>query len=141
MSDNFLNKKMKYVKAYIIFGVILIAANFGLSFLNVDIGDFWPIMLTTWGAVFIVMGIARFLLYRNKSVLKSYKIAETDERNELLRGKAGYVTFVFSIIALAICSVIFISMDLTIPALVTLILLLVQYALFSILVWHYSKKL
>ena len=141
MSDNFLNKKMKYVKAYIIFGVILIAANFGLSFLNVDIGDFWPIMLTTWGAVFIVMGIARFLLYRNKSVLKSYKIAETDERNELLRGKAGYVTFVFSIIALAICSVIFISMDLTIPALVTLILLLIQYALFSILVWYYSKKL
>ena len=141
MSDNFLNKKMKYVKAYIIFGVILIAANFGLSFLNVDIGDFWPIMLTTWGAVFIVMGIARFFLYRNKSVLKFYKIAETDERNELLRGKAGYVTFVFSIIALAICSVIFVSMDLTIPALVTLMLLLVQYALFSILVWYYSKKL
>ena len=141
MSDNFLNKKMKYVKAYIIFGVILIAANFGLSFLNVDIGDFWPIMLTTWGAVFIVMGIARFLLYRNKSVLKFYKIAETDERNELLRGKAGYLTFVFSIIALAICSVIFVSMDLTIPALVTLMLLLPQYALFSILVWYYSKKL
>ena len=141
MSDNFLNKKMKYVKAYIIFGVILIAANFALSFLNVDIGDFWSIMLTTWGAVFIVMGIARFFLYRNKSVLKFYKIAETDERNELLRGKAGYVTFVFSIIALAICSVIFVSMDLTIPALVTLILLLVQYALFSILVWYYSKKL
>jgi len=141
MSDNFLNKKMKYVKAYIIFGVILIATNFGLSFLNVGIGDFWSIMLTTWGAVFIVMGIARFLLYRNKSVLKFYKIAETDERNELLRGKAGYLTFVFSIIALAICSVIFVSMDLTIPALVTLILLLVQYALFSILVWYYSKKL
>lgn len=141
MSDNFLNKKMKYVKAYIIFGVILIAANFALSFLNVDIDDFWSIMLTTWGAVFIVMGIARFLLYRNKSVLKFYKIAETDERNELLRGKAGYVTFVFSIIALAICSVIFVSMDLTIPALVTLILLLIQYALFSILVWYYSKKL
>lgn len=141
MSDNFLNKKMKYVKAYIILGVILIAANFVLSFLNVDIGDFWPIMLTTWGAVFIVMGIARFLLYRNKSVLKFYKIAETDERNGLLRGKAGYLTFVFSIIALAICSVIFVSMDLTIPALVTLMLLLLQYALFSILVWYYSKKL
>lgn len=141
MSNEFYKKKMRYVKAYIIFGVILIILNLILDLSNVNIGDFWSIMLTTWGAIFIVMGIARFLLYRNKAILKQYKIAETDERNEILRGKAAYMAFVFSTIALAICCVVFVSLNLVIPTIIVLIILLAQYIVFSILVWHFGKKL
>lgn len=142
MNDNkFLDKKMKFVKFYIILGIILLLINFCLVFFNVRIGDFWSIMLDTWGAIFIVMGIVRVLMYRNKSILKFYKIQETDERSEMLRGKAEYLTFVFSTLGLAICGVIFAAMDLIIPFTIILILLFAQYILFFVLMWYYSKKL
>lgn len=141
MSNDFLDKKMKWVKIYIIFGILLILVNFCFDLLNVDIGEFWQIMLSTWGIIFVVMGIVRFLLYQNDSVLKKYKIAESDERYELLRGKAGYLTFILSTITLAICSVIFISIDLLIPGFVVLDILFMQYIVFLVLVWYYSKKL
>lgn len=142
MNDNkFLDKKMKFVKFYIIFGIILLLINFCLVFFNVRIGDFWSIMLDTWGAIFIVMGIVRALMYRNKSILKFYKTQETDERSEMLRGKAGYLTFVFSTLGLAICGVIFAAMDLIIPFTIILILLFAQYILFFVLMWYYSQKL
>lgn len=139
--DKFLDKKMKFVKAYIIFGIILLLINFCLIFFNVGIGDFWSIMISTWAAIFIVMGIVKALMYKNKAILKIYKIQETDERSEMLRGKAGYLTFVFSTVALAICAVIFTAMDLIIPLIIILALLFGQYILFCILMWYYSKKL
>lgn len=140
-NDKFLNKKMKAVKIQIAIGVTLILLNLLISFLKINIGEFWPIMLDTWGLIFVVMGVARFLMYRNDSILKYYKIAECDERNDMLRGKAGYVTFAVSIILLAIVSVIFVSMDLMAPAIITLAILFAQYILFLILMWYYSKKL
>lgn len=139
--DKYLDKKVKYIKLYIILGIILILINFYFISFNINIGDFKSIMLNTLGAIFVVMGISKALLYKNKVILNFYKIQETDERNELLRGKAGYLTFVFSSMGLAICSIIFSAMDLMIPFIVILTLLFVQFILFFSLVWYYSKKL
>lgn len=139
--DEFLDKKIKFIKVYIILGILLLLIGIYLNVFSITIGDFWLIMINTWGAVFIVMGIVRALMYKNKAILKFYKIHETDERSELLRGKAGYLTFVFSTVGLAICGVIFAAMGLIIPFTIILILLFAQYILFFILMWNYSKKL
>lgn len=140
-NEKFLEKKMRFVKGYVVFGFLLIAINLALSYSGIKIGDFWFSIINIWGVIFIAMGIVRYFLYRNQSILKFYRVHETDERSEMLRGKAGYLTFVFSSIALAICSVIFVSFDLIWPSIAVLAILFVQFILFYMLMWHYSRAL
>lgn len=141
MSDKFLEKKMKYVKLLLTIGIILIVLNILLSYLSIQIPEFWQIMLNCWGAIFLVMGIARYCLYKNKNTLKYYKITETDERNNIIMGKAGYLSFVVSIIGLAALSVVLVYLDHILPVYLTLSLLLIEYLVFIVLSWHYNKTL
>ncbi len=140
-NEKFLEKKMRFAKGYIVFGFLLIVINLALSYWAIKIKDFWFSMIGIWGVIFIAMGIVRYFLYKNQSILKLYRVHENDERSEMLRGKAGYLTFVFSSIALAICSVIFVSFNLIWPSIVVLAILFVQFIVFYMLMWHYSRKL
>ena len=138
--EEFLNYKLKYIKPMIIIGVCFIILNFLLPIFNIKISQFASSMLSIWGLILIVMGVAKYCMFKNESIAKYYKINENDERNTIIRGRASYLTFVFSTLALAFLTILFIALDYKIVYMLTAGLLAVQYVLFFVLIKYYGKK-
>ena len=67
-------------------------------------------MASTFGAVFLVMGIARVVQYKrllnDPEEMRRREIVETDERNVMLWTKARSLAFVIYIIALGIAVIV-----------------------------------
>ena len=74
-------------------------------------------MASTFGAVFLVMGIARVVQYRrllnDPEEMRRREIIETDERNVMLWTKARSLAFVVYIIALGIAVIALQLMEMT----------------------------
>lgn len=144
MTEQYVKNKIKYLKIFIILGLLLLIVSNILPLLNNTFteNDFWTSMLSCWGAIFLVSGLVRwYMIKRNPVWVETNQIAEYDERNSIIRGRAAYLTFVISIIFLALMSTIFIYLDYLIPLYLTLSLMFGQYIIFIILIWYYGKKL
>ncbi len=74
-------------------------------------------MASTFGAVFLVMGIARVVQYKrllnDPEEMRRREIVETDERNVMLWTKARSLAFVIYIIALGIAVIVLQLMEMT----------------------------
>lgn len=74
-------------------------------------------MASTFGAVFLVMGIARVVQYKrllnDPEEMRRREIIETDERNVMLWTKARSLTFVVYIIALGIAVIVLQLMEMS----------------------------
>ena len=74
-------------------------------------------MASTFGAVFLVMGIARVVQYKrllnDPEEMRRREIIETDERNVMLWTKARSLAFVVYIIALGIAVIVLQLMEMT----------------------------
>ena len=74
-------------------------------------------MASTFGAVFLVMGIARVVQYKrllnDPEEMRRREIIETDERNVMLWTKARSLAFVIYIIALGIAVIVLQLMEMT----------------------------
>lgn len=72
-------------------------------------------MASTFGAVFLVMGIARVVQYKrllnDPEEMRRREIIETDERNVMLWTKARSLAFVIYIISLGIAVIVLQLMD------------------------------
>lgn len=93
-------KKLK-VRLYTAIVYIIIGAVFiGLSFTRLGANE----VISTFGAVFAVMGVARVVQYlritKDEESIRQREIAETDERNVMIWTKARSLTFtVYSVAA------------------------------------------
>ena len=74
-------------------------------------------MASTFGAVFLVMGIARVVQYKrllnDPEEMRRREIVETDERNVMLWTKARSLAFVIYIIALGIAVIVLQLMEMS----------------------------
>ena len=74
-------------------------------------------MASTFGAVFLVMGIARVVQYKrmlnDPEEMRRREIVETDERNVMLWTKARSLAFVVYIIALGIAVIVLQLMEMS----------------------------
>ena len=74
-------------------------------------------MASTFGAVFLVMGIARVVQYKrllnDPEEMRRREIIETDERNVMLWTKARSLAFVIYIIAMGIAVIVLQLMEMT----------------------------
>ena len=74
-------------------------------------------MASTFGAVFLVMGIARVVQYKrllnDPEEMRRREIVETDERNVMLWTKARSLAFVIYIIAMGIAVIVLQLMEMT----------------------------
>ena len=74
-------------------------------------------MASTFGAVFLVMGIARVVQYKrllnDPEEMRRREIVEKDERNVMLWTKARSLAFVIYIIALGIAVIVLQLMEMT----------------------------
>lgn len=75
-----------------------------------------------------VFSVSYVQLLHNKMMKddKDYKISVMDERNILIKEKAGNITLLITMILLGIATAIFISFDYLIPAIVTGTMVIVQ---------------
>ena len=93
--------------AYIIIGAVVI----GLSFTRLGANE----MISSVGAVFAVMGIARIIQYmritKNEESIHQREVAETDERNVMIWTKARSLAFSIYILAAALAVVVLYLMN------------------------------
>ncbi|MDL2246834.1 DUF2178 domain-containing protein [Methanobrevibacter sp. OttesenSCG-928-K11] len=144
MTEEYVKNKMKYLKISIILGILLLIFANLLPILSSTFttDEFWTSVLSCWGAIFLVFGLVRsYMIRKNPGWVEANEIAEYDERNTVIRGKAAYLTFVMSIVVLALMSTVFIYLDYLIPLYLSLGLMFGEYIIFIILTWHYGKKL
>lgn len=141
--DDFLKNKFKYIKITIAIGIgfFLAGAIFVTFSSQLPVDPFWISMCSVFGLMFLVIGVAKYLLFSNEKYAKNYKINEADERNTIIRERAAYLAFMFSNLVLAVLTVIFVSLDMMVVFQVTGILLASQYIVFFILCKYYDKKL
>lgn len=113
------NKKIWYVGYMISLLLILIILFTDFSKM-VDIG-----LAILFSAVF---GISHVQILHNKMMKNDtdYKISVMDERNILIKEKAGNVTNMVNTVLLGLATVIFICLDYVIPAIITGAIITVQ---------------
>ncbi len=104
-------KKLK-VRLYTAIAYIIIGAVFiGLSFTRLGSNE----MISSFGAVFAVMGIARIIQYmritKDEESIHQREIAETDERNVMIWTKARSLAFSIYILAAALAVVVLYLMN------------------------------
>jgi hypothetical protein len=90
------------------------------------------------------IGISSIKLYQIKKKPKKYKeqiIGQSDERSITIRGYAGHATFVTTLLAISIMSLIFMFLDYTLPLIIGAGLLLIHIVSFLIFARYYEKKL
>ncbi|MDY3972403.1 MAG: DUF2178 domain-containing protein [Clostridia bacterium] len=104
-------KKLK-VRLYTAIAYIIIGAVFiGISFTRLGANE----MISSFGAVFAVMGIARIVQYlritKDEESIHQREIAETDERNVMIWTKARSLAFSIYILAAALAVVVLYLMN------------------------------
>lgn len=90
------------------------------------------------------IGISSIRLYQIKKKPKKYEeqiIGQNDERNIAIRGYAGYATFITTLLAISIISLIFVFLDYTFALVIGAGLLLIHIVSFLLFARHYGKKL
>lgn len=90
------------------------------------------------------IGISIIKLYQIKNKPKKYEeqlIGQHDERNIAIRGYAGYATFITTLLAISVMTIIFLALDYTLPLIIGAGLLLIHILAFLIFARHYGKKL
>lgn len=90
------------------------------------------------------IGISSIKLYQIKKKPKKYEeqiIGQYDERNIAIRGYAGYVTFITTLLTIGIMLFIFMFLDYTLPLIIGAGLLLIHIISFLLLTIYYGKRL
>ncbi len=142
--DDYKIKKMRNIKIFIILGLGLILVSNLLGFLGIKIGkdDFWLDMFNMWGLILVIGTLAKYILIkRHPNWEKINKIAEYDERNVFIRGKAAYSSFIISSMGLAIIDVILVYLDYIIPVYLVTAILFIQYLSLLGFTQYYGKKI
>lgn len=91
-----------------------------------------------------LIGSSAMKLFQIKKAPEKYEkrlIELSDERSITIRGYAGYVTFIITLITLGMTSLVFMFFDYTVPMIVGVGLLLIHVISFIILSMHYAKKI
>jgi hypothetical protein len=145
MNDiDYKNKKIRNIRIFIGLGVGLIILSGILNFFEIKIGidDFWITMFNTFGLMLVVGSLSRYILIKRKpSWLRINKIAEHDERNVFLRGKAAYSAFIISLMGLTLIAVIFVYLEYIIPLYLVTSIIIIQYISFLVFTKYYGNKL
>lgn len=128
------NKKIWYVGYMISLLLILIILFTDFSKM-VDIG-----LAILFSAVF---GISHVQILHNKMMKNDadYKISVMDERNILIKEKAGNVTNMVNTVLLGLATVIFICLDYVIPAIITGTIITVQLIILITISTMLEKKM
>ena len=141
--EDFLKNKFKFIKLTITLGIcfFIIGALLILFNTQIHVDEFWVSMCFIFGVLCLVIGAVKYVLFNNDKYAKSYKINEEDEGYIIIRERSAYMAFTFSNVVLAILTVFFVSLDMTIAFQVTGVLLAIQYIVFFILIRYYDKKI
>lgn len=101
----------------------------------VDIG-----LVVLFSAIFSVSYIQ---LFHNKMMKndRDYKVNVMDERNILIKEKAGNITNMFNMVLLGLMTVVFIAFDYVIPAIITGIVVAIQPIILIIISNMIEKKI
>lgn len=90
------------------------------------------------------IGISSIRLYQIKKKPKKYMeqiIGQSDERSIIIRGYAGHATFVTTLLAISIMTLIFMFLDCSLPLIIGVGLLLTHIGGFLLFARYYGKKL
>ena len=139
----------KQFKCYIIcLGIILLVSGFLLKFLfpvSDEILRALTFVLIGSGTGIIGAGAAKIIrqriLDKNPQIAKQYEINENDERNILIREKAGYATWYLTLFMLAIISLIFIILDYKVASFILIGVLLIHCISLFVYSHIFSKKI
>ncbi len=129
------NKKTKYI-VLIILGIITIIASI---FLNMN---GWIAVgggLIGFGTA--SLGLSLIKLLSKPETQKANEIAETDERNQAIRGKAAYASNMIILVCLAVACIVYMQIDQWITAIVFFGLLVIQTISLLIATKVYGSKM
>ena len=90
------------------------------------------------------IGISGIKLYQIKKRPEKYEeqiIGQYDERNMTIRGYAGYATFITTLLTIGIMSLIFMSLDYTVPMIIGVGLLFIHIISFLFFSRYYGKRM
>lgn len=142
--EEYINNKKRY---YIFFGLIglflIIITNIASLLIPQFASDmFWPKILNLWGLIFLISAIARLYIMRARPMwTRKNRIDEYDERNSLIRGKASYATYVFTICSLALLATILLYLDYNFSAILITVLIFMEFIVLLIFTKYYGDRL
>jgi uncharacterized membrane protein len=94
------------------------------------------------GCGFILVGaISMAVKLRNPKYAKQADVEQRDERNVMLNGKAGYVTFFTTLFALVAMAIVFLAINNETACYITLALLAIHMLTFLIALTYFKKKM
>ncbi|RBQ24606.1 hypothetical protein ALNOE001_00330 [Candidatus Methanobinarius endosymbioticus] len=106
------------------------------------VNSFWPDFLNLWGLILLVSTLARLYLLKTRPMgMRRNRIDEYVERNSLIRGKAVYVTYIFTICLLALLATVLIYLGYAFSATLITIVLFIEFAALLIFTKYYGNKL
>lgn len=135
-------KKNNYYVLGIILGFVLLIVSILLkSFISAPWVDSMQIVLILIGSVSASICYVRFTYNRmmNGKNGKEFKIEVFDERNIMIKEKAGYIVNCITLFLLAIVSMIFIVLDYTIPAIMIGCIIVLQPIILIIVLKRIEK--
>lgn len=136
---NFEKDQNKYTVLMILGFVILIGGTIVARILGFEaiIGG-----LSGLGGAWI--GISSMKLYqirRKPELYEEHIIGQQDERSIAIRGYAGYASFMTTLLAISIMTLLFLHLDYTYPLAIAAGLLLIHIVSFFLYAGYYGKKL
>ena len=90
-----------------------------------------------------IFSVSHIQLFHNKMMKndRDYKVNVMDERNILIKEKAGNITNMFNMALLGLMTVVFIALDYVIPAIITGIVVAIQPIILIIISSVLEKKM
>ena len=136
-------------KTYIFYmGMFIFGIGMLLKFIIPDVDgalQAMPFVLTGFGAGIIGVGVVNLfrkkIIENNPQKAKQYEIAEKDERNIILREKAGLATWYITLFTLAIIILTFVILDYKIASFVALGGLFIHIISLFVYINIFNKKL
>jgi hypothetical protein len=94
------------------------------------------------GCGFILVGtISMLIKYRNPKYKRQEEIAQKDERNILIRIKAGYMSCLVTTLSLITLEIVFLIVDNWFACLLTICALAIHMIAFLVALYYYNKRL
>lgn len=142
--EKYIDNKKRYLIIFALVGLFLIIITNIASLLIPQFAadTFWPKMLNLWGLIFLVSALVRLYVMRVRPMWsRKSRIDEYDERNTLIRGKAAYATYVFTICFLALLATVLLYLDYTFSAMLITVLMFMEFFVLLIFTKYYGNKL
>jgi len=130
----------KMLAAFPIIGFVLVILSFAIKFF--DAPEAVRGFMAGLGFAWVGLGAVGAIVQRlNPGYAKKLEIMQKDERNAAIREKSGYVTFLVTLFALAILTVVFLALDSGLACALALVAMAVHVGSFFVAMVVYDKKL